>query len=330
MAKRKRLTPANPSYLPDDENNTAAQPRKGPLMGAAPISAVAGDAAATAALAELADTIAKARAEGRMVIDLPLDVVAEGYLVRDRAYIDADDMEALMVSIRDRGQQTPIEVVEQSDGTFGLISGWRRVEALRRLRSEGAKTETVQALLRDPADASAAYVAMVEENEIRSDLSFYERARIVVQAVEQGVYDSEKLALKALFKSVPRARRSKIGSFIPVVRALDGMLTYPHALSEKNGLTLAKALAGNSDLKGEISEKLMRMNAANGVEEWAAIERALQPKEVRLDSNSVSIPAVKVVDGIYLKQSGDKIEITGPKVTPDLRNKLADWLKSQN
>ena len=329
MAKRKRLTPANPSYLPDGEDGKAATPRKGPLMGSAPISAVAGDAAATAALAELADTIAKARAEGRMVIDLPLDVVAEGYLVRDRAHIDEDDMEALMASLRDRGQQTPIEVVEQSDGTFGLISGWRRVEGLRRLRDEGSKTDSVQALLRDPADASAAYVAMVEENEIRSDLSFYERARIVVQAVEQGVYDSEKLALKALFKSAPRARRSKIGSFIPVVRALDGMLAFPHTLSEKNGLTLAKALASNSDLKGDIAEKLTRMKAANGGEEWVAIERALYPKEVNIDPKSVSIPAVKVVDGIYMKLNGSKIEITGEKVTPALRTKLADWLKTQ-
>ena len=329
MAKRKRLTPANPSYLPDDQDGKAPLARKGPLMGSAPISAVAGDAAATAALAELADTIAKARASGRMVIDLPLDVVATGYLVRDRAHIDEEDMDALMASLRSRGQQTPIEVVEQSDGTFGLISGWRRLEALRRLRDDGSKTDSVQALLRDPADASAAYIAMVEENEIRSDLSFYERARIVVKSVEQGVYDSEKLALKALFKSAPRARRSKIGSFIPVVRALDGMLAYPHALSEKNGLTLSKALASNSDLRGEIAEKLMRMRAGNGTEEWVAIERALYPKEISLDRSAVSVPAVRVVDGLYMKLSGGKIEITGPKVSPALRTKLADWLKSQ-
>lgn len=328
MAKRKRLTPANPSYLPDEQDGTAPAPRKGPLMGSAPISAVAGDAAATAALAELADTIAKARATGRMVIDLPLDMVAEGYLVRDRAHIDEDDMDALMASIRSRGQQTAIEVVEQSDGTFGLISGWRRVEALRRLRDDGSKIETVQALLREPADASAAYVAMVEENEIRSDLSFYERARIIVKAVEQGVYDSEKLALKALFKSAPRARRSKIGSFIPVVRALDGMLVYPHALSEKNGLTLSKALASNSELKGEIAEKLMRMKASNGAEEWTAIERALYPKEISLNPSAVSIPAVKVVDGVYIKLSAGKIELTGENVTQELRKKLTDWLKS--
>ena len=327
MAKRKRLTPANRDYLPED--GAKPEPRKGPLMGSAPISAVAGDAAATAALAELSDTIAKARAEGRMVVDLPLSVVEEGYLVRDRAHIDEDDMDALMASLSTRGQQTPIEVVEQADGTFGLISGWRRLEALRRLRAEGGAMTTVQALLRAPADASDAYVSMVEENEIRSNLSFYERARIVVKAVEQGVYDSEKLALKALFKSAPRARRSKIGSFIPVVRALDGMLAFPHALSEHNGLTLSKALATNPDTKGEVADRLLRAQATNGVEEWAAIERALNPKKITLDPKSVSNPAVHVGDGLYVKTSAQKIEITGTNVTPELARKLSEWLKSQ-
>lgn len=330
MAKRKRLTPANPDYMPGAAEPKAPNARKGSLMASAPISAVAGDAAATAALAELSDSIAQARASGRMVVDLPLTVITTDYLVRDRAYIDEDEMSALMDSLRDRGQQTPIEVVELGDGGFGLISGWRRVEALQRLHDEGAETDTVQALLRDPADASAAYVSMVEENEIRADLSFYERARIVVKTVEQGVFDSEKIALKSLFKSSPRARRSKIGSFIPVVRALDGMLRFPHGLSEKNGLALSKALGADPEIKGEIAGKLMSRQAENSIEEWAAIERALNPKKIALDETALAPPAEQIIEGVYLKAGNGKIELSGENVTPELRKKLAAWLKTRS
>ena len=51
---------------------------------------------------------------------------------------------------------------------------------------------------------------MVEENEIRADLSFFERARIVRRAVEGGVFGSEKQALQSLFSAASYAKRSKI------------------------------------------------------------------------------------------------------------------------
>ena len=88
---------------------------------------------------------------------------------------------ALMASLESRGQQTPIEVVELADGRFGLISGWRRLTALRQLQADegrGQGLDTVLALLRRPDTASDAYVSMVEENEIRTDLSHFERGRI--------------------------------------------------------------------------------------------------------------------------------------------------------
>ena len=77
MAKRKRLTPANPAFLPEASDSEppvletkSTIPRykdgwEGVRKPAAPISAVAGDAAATSALAELADEMAQARRSGR-------------------------------------------------------------------------------------------------------------------------------------------------------------------------------------------------------------------------------------------------------------------------
>lgn len=86
--------------------------------------------------------------------------------MRDRIGLDAAEMAPLVESLRTRGQQTPVEVVALEGGRYGLISGWRRVQALRRLCAEtgdAARFGTVLALLRQPRDAAEAYVAMVEE-----------------------------------------------------------------------------------------------------------------------------------------------------------------------
>ena len=121
----------------------------GPLP-AAPIAQVAGEAAASAALSELSQEMEAARAEGRLMVSLPLDAIDAGYLVRDRLVQDEDEMQALIASLISRGQQTPIEVValpEPKDGqTHGLISGWRRLTALRRLYKAAQEGDRVAAL----------------------------------------------------------------------------------------------------------------------------------------------------------------------------------------
>src|SRR5690606_1308607 len=145
----------------------------------------------------------------------------------DRIEQDEDEMQALMASLRARGQQTAIEVValERSEGgrtqgkTHGLVSGWRRVSALERLYREtnDPRFAHVRAITIAPGNARDAYVAMVEENEIRVNLSLYERARIAIRAMQQDLYETERAALQGLFGATTRSKRSKIGSFIPVV-----------------------------------------------------------------------------------------------------------------
>ncbi|MEL6646749.1 MAG: ParB N-terminal domain-containing protein, partial [Pseudomonadota bacterium] len=228
MAKRKRLGPvdafaASPGFDRAPETKSALAP--------APIASVAGDAAAVDALARVSSALEAARAEGRLVQKIPLDQVVADHLIRDRITTDETEMEALKESLRNRGQQTPIEVVELAPDRFGLISGWRRLHALRALKSE-----TVLARLITPGTEADAYVAMVEENEIRVGLSYYERARIVLRAEQEGVYPTRKAALQSLFANVSRAKRSKIGSFVTVVEALDETLRFPTELGERLGL----------------------------------------------------------------------------------------------
>ena len=183
MAKRRRLDPVPQVDLAAPEQKSALPP-----IGA-PIARVAQDTAREAAFEELRSALTEARAEGRLIQKLPLDAVHLDHLLRDRIALDEAALVPLMESLRARGQQVPIEVTALGEGRFGLIAGWRRMAALKRLHAETgeARFATVLALLRSPETAGDAYLAMVEENEIRLGLSHYERARIVLRAVEAGV-----------------------------------------------------------------------------------------------------------------------------------------------
>lgn len=320
MAKRKRLDPT-----PFSTGATEVKPTP---ASRAPIAQVSGDSAAAGALNELTAAFTRARSEGRMVQELPLDDIRADYLLRDRFAVDEDALDDLIASIRSRGQQTPIEVVELEDG-YGLISGWRRLEALRRLRAEteSERFATVQALLRRPAEASEAYQAMVEENEIRVGLSYYERARIAARAVEACIYPDRQKALRSLFATASRSRRSKISSFMVVFDALEGVVRFPAAIPERLGLKLAKALDAKPDLATELRERLREAEPADAGTETAVLSKALATPAT--DSGDSS--AEEVRPGVFLEISGSgrkaKITLSGPKVDEALREALASWLR---
>lgn len=328
MAKRKRLAPAQPRDLDaplETKSITGLSPHPAP-----PIASVAGDASTVAALEELSETLRLARAEGRMITAIPLPEIVEDYLVRDRIAVDDDDMEALRTSLKARGQQTPIEVVEFDGGRFGLISGWRRLQALRAI---GAKT--AKAIITAPREAPDAYVAMIEENEIRVGLSYFERARIVVKAVESGVFETEKAALQTLFASASRAKRSKIKSFIPVAGTLGGALKFPTQMGERMGLQLSKALLTDSFAPRRILSALSAASCESFEAEQEVLNEALKqgletenspikPKPPAPITHQVT-PALKM----QMHPNGGSLSITGAGVDPALFGDLRRWLQSR-
>lgn len=357
MAKRKRLTPANPAFLTGTPDPAPVQT---PRLTAAPIADVARDASSVAAAEEIALTLHEARSGGRMVISVPLEQVQMDYLVRDRVVVADEDMQALKDSLRGRGQQTPVELVELTDGRYGLISGWRRCAALRALHDETgeARFTQVQGLLRRPGDQADAYQAMVEENEIRVGLSYFERARIVLKAVEQRVFDSDRTALQTLFASASRARRSKIGSFLPLVAALDGALRFPEAISERLGLQLSRALGADDTLGAWLRKTLDGARPETPEEEIALLETGL----TRLDQRAAATPATRrktpghaaenqslsrpvetdatpsvrpsaqtprqVTPSIRMHYAGDgRLTLEGHDIDDTLRDDLIDWLR---
>lgn len=338
MAKRRRLIPL--PLMPQDSAADAGAPvvletkaYLRPGLGApAPIARVAAEASAQAALTEMAEAMTRARNEGRLVLAVPLDRIDADHLVRDRLGADEEELSHLMASLSAHGQRTPIEVTELGPERFGLISGWRRLQAFRRLLDDTGEPRfaEIQVLLRRPDTARQAYIAMVEENEVRLGLSYYERARIAARAVDLGVFETEKQALQQLFAAASRARRSKIGSFLAIYRALDTSLRYPAQIPERLGLALAKALTDRPSEAADLAAKLARDPAPDAVEEQRrlALFAAGKP-DVRLPPKAAPHRS-EPRPGVFLDVGGGwtkpMLTLSGPSVGPEFRERLELWL----
>ena len=329
---RKRLSPARAEFLGGDLQTASAPP----------IAQVAGEAASSAALARLSDEMERLRAEGRLILEIPRDQIAPDHLSRDRVAIDAEEMRTLAKSIYNHGQRSPIEVTALPEGAahpYGLISGWRRLQALSDLAEQtgDAKYDTVLAVVRQPKDSADAYVSMVEENEVRVGLSYYERARVAARATELGVFETEKKALLTLFDSASRAKRSRIRQFTYIYHALDDVLRFPAAIPERLGLRLAEVLRDVPEIAAPIRKGLTSLQVKTAEEELLLIERLIAPpteEEVaRLTTVSEepeNVPRPErlkevLPNGLSIELRGRVLKITGEGVSAE----LFGWLKEQ-
>lgn len=320
MAKRKRLT----VFGGVDDEGAIPAPSHLP-----PVARIAAEAATQAALDDLATELRQARDSGRMVLDLPLAVVEATHLQRDRMYMDPEDMASLKGSIRNRGQQMPIEVVALANGRYGLISGARRLAALTALQDEtgDARFAAVKALLRPFEAAPESYLAMVEENEIRADLSFYERGRLAHDAARLGVFDSPAAAVKMLFQHAPAPKRSKILSFVALHQALGDILGFPEAIPEKLGLALVKAIQADPDLGRLIRQRLEETRPHSALAERDVLEAALRQDSVNRDRSDPGEGNDDITPGVQMKARPGRVVLTGRGVTQDFLDDLAEWVQ---
>jgi ParB family transcriptional regulator, chromosome partitioning protein len=343
MAKRKRLSPAAglAEVPPGAAEGTEMQgflygvegavrrsgPPALPPASAPPVARIAAETAARAALDDLAAEVAAARSGGRMIVDLPLAAVAAGHLMRDRLAHDPEEMAVLKASLAAQGQQVPIEVVDLGQGRYGLIAGARRLAALEALAAETgeARFSQVQALIRPRATAPDAYRAMVEENEIRAGLTFYERGRLVAEAARMGLFVTIQAAAKHLFGSVPPARRSKVLSFAVLHQGLGGALAFPGSIPEHLGLALAAALQGDPGFGERLRDRLAAAPAATPAAERAVLEAALRAgtEPDRRDTGEA------VGAGLRLEGRTGRAVLTGPGVTAEFLAALRDWLAAR-
>lgn len=173
---------------------------------------------------------------------LPIDQIDPDILIRDRSHENPAALDDLVRSITDIGLRQPIEVFgltphEHNPALYGLISGHRRLQAFRKLgHSE------IPAILCNPADIPAAMAAMVAENEVRSQITPWEKGRLIASLIADNAYPDPDAAIAALYPSATRQQRARIRNCHLVYETFDRRLKTPERLTTAQIDRLATAL----------------------------------------------------------------------------------------
>ncbi len=220
---------------------------------------------------------------------IPLADIDAHALPRDRTVLDAAALAELQASIAATGLRQPIEVFATDTG-YALISGYRRLHATQALHdlTGDPRHAQIDAILRTPADRTAALAAMVAENDIRQPLSVWEQAAIATATLAQDVFDTLDAALAALYPHANRQKRARLRGVAEVVEALDGLLIDPETMSENRLMRLANTLRLGW---GEIIETaLTQADARTPAAQWQALRAVLEEAETLLAEHRPTTP----------------------------------------
>ena len=189
------------------------------------------------------------------ILPLPLTQIDADALPRDRTALEPEALEELATSIATTGLRQPIEVWAYPDtpNRYGLISGLRRLSAhqlLAERRGNGDFT-TIAAFIRTPASIPAAMAAMVAENEVRAEITPWEKGKTLIAALSAGIFDTLDAACTGLHPTATRQKRARLRAFAEVVEELDGALATPELLTTRQMHHLSAALRrGMSEVIG--------------------------------------------------------------------------------
>lgn len=152
---------------------------------------------------ERAEQIERRLSEGHAVVELDTARIEPSFM-RDRM---EGEIEGLLSSIRDQGQQVPILVRPHptKSGDYQVAFGHRRLRALSQLGLP------VRAVVRDLTDEQLV-VAQGQENNEREDLTFIEKARFAHQLNKQFPRDVIIAAM-----SIDKSNLSKMLQLIDIV-----------------------------------------------------------------------------------------------------------------
>jgi ParB family chromosome partitioning protein len=357
MAKRRKLRTPSAEDLQKIEDEFRRE--TSPASAMAPISQVAAEAAQVAPVVDAetrakqardeadAETLRASQEAGLLIQEIPLSQINPTDLVRDRLQLDEADMQELQTSIQLNGLRLPIELYELSNPVderrYGILSGYRRFKAVHRLfaLTEAKQFATIKALIRQPASVPDTFTAMVEENEVRADLSPFERGRISSMSVQMGVFSSTEEAVNVMFASASKAKRSKIRSFAVIFDELGDVLTFPEALSEKQGLRLAAALRGGGEMA--LRNVLADAVVEDAAQEWQVIESEVDKFESKARNETrggrpskkalskMTGREVRTNGGMILRREEDNegyiIRVRGAGVDQSLMDELMDILR---
>lgn len=252
-----------------------------------------------------AEEIERRLAEGQSVVELDAAEIEPSF-VQDRMHGDID---GLLASIRDQGQQVPILVRPHPtlSGKYQVAFGHRRLRALSQLG------HPVKAVVRELTDAQLV-VAQGQENNEREDLSFIEKARFAHHLNKQF---SREIVIAAM--SIDKSNLSKMLLLVDALPAdlIDAIGAAP-GVGRPNWQLLAelleKASSSSSVMAHAISDEIQALPSA---ERFKAMISHLKPPRVARGLPSV----LSTPEGLRLAQVSEsraKIEITiDKKATPE-------------
>jgi ParB family chromosome partitioning protein len=272
------------------------------------------------------------------------DILAEA-LLRDRTHLDPTALEDLAASIARDGLRQPIEVWTLSAPSgphrFGLISGLRRLTAHRLLASRRPDSfTTIAAFIRTPASIPEAMAAMIAENEIRENLTPWERGLTLTAAVHQGLFDTLDAAIAALHPTATRQKRNRLRSLAQVVDEFEGALATPETLTQSQIERLAACLRGG--LTPLIHEILSQHRHSSLPTQWAAllpvVTEALTPDLDPTPTNTRPRRLLTLKQGLTIRRelcrNGWVLKFTGPEarsggLIDDVLDHVEKWFQPE-
>ncbi|TDL85451.1 ParB/RepB/Spo0J family partition protein [Meridianimarinicoccus aquatilis] len=208
----------------------------------------------------LAHEYVRMKGQGLVIQRVALDLVLTGKLTRDRREVDRDDLRELCDSIRAIGLSNPIQV-ERCGDKFELVQGLRRLSAFRLLDAEtpdGTYAEIPAVVTEQGETLDTLYRRMVDENLIRSDISFAEMAALA-QAYSDDPDTSASTvdeAVQSLYGSAGKQKRSYIRAFAKMLDLIGPRLEHPNAIPRALGLSLRKKLEDVPESRAELEASL--------------------------------------------------------------------------
>ncbi|MDO6730902.1 ParB/RepB/Spo0J family partition protein [Marinovum sp. 2_MG-2023] len=207
---------------------------------------------------KLAAEFVRMKREGLITDRIALADVVTERLLRDRKPGADDELDELVLSIREIGLSNPIRVEARADGKFELIQGMRRLLAFRALFDEtgDATFATIPAgIIPTEAETETSYRRMVDENLVRKDISFAEMATLARRYADDPAHKCADVAeaVTALFKSASYTKRSYIRAFADLLTKLEKVLEHPQDIPRNVGVELKRLMERDEALVGRVS-----------------------------------------------------------------------------
>lgn len=181
------------------------------------------------------------------ITQLPLETIDAEALPRDRFTLDEEALATLQRSILTEGLRQPIEVFPLAGRPpcdWGLISGLRRLTVFRnlaRIRGNGDYA-SIPVVVRTPETIPEAMAAMVTENEVRAEITPWEKATLILESVRLDYFPTPDAALLTLYPYISPTARSRLRAVAGVVEALGDIMLGGPTYSLRQLLRISGAL----------------------------------------------------------------------------------------